>query len=143
MYGAQSLASKCLCNPAWFDQNQIILLNSFWFPSCHAHPCFCLVPWGPITRNALPALLRAALFRGSLWAGLQGSLPSNCALSPFYLPQPFFLCHTFLWHEGLCPLELCPQLRQSVLSCSYIGARINVPRGHRLLLPCHFVMMST
>ena len=74
----QSLTSECLCNWALFSWNQIILLISLWCPSGCTRLCFCCVPWGPLTRNTLAALLRAAPFRA----------PSRLTLHPLPAPLP-------------------------------------------------------
>lgn len=128
----QSLTSECLCNRALFSWNQMILLFSLWFPSGCTHLCFCLVPRGPLARNVLAALLWAAPVRGSLQA--PSPLPTSPALPPL-LPTPSAWRPTLSWAVS----SLC----QSVSSCFYAGARINVPQGHGLLLPCCFMTVST
>ena len=77
--------------------------------------------------------------RGSFSEQRPSGAPSGLTLhlSPAHRPQPFLLvAHAF----SVKPVS---SLCQSVSSCSCVGARVNVPKGHRLLLPCCFLTVST
>lgn len=76
-------------------------------------------------------------------SALRGLPPgSRCTLSPPHFPQPFLLCRPRLQLEGPRSPELClPSV--SLSSCSFVGARVNVPQGHGLLLPCCFMTVRT